>query len=358
MLPRPAHRHCPAFDASYTGETVPKVTLSLRRFAARSGEDSRVAMRTFGLLLLPDFPLLAFASVLDPLRSANYGLPTRRYAWFLLSDDGDPVSASCGLRVPIDARLQAAKGLDDLIVVAGNEACRYSNPDTLAALRRLARKGCRIGGVSLGSFLLARAGLLTGYRCTLHWANLDSFREEFPTIEARPSVYEIDRDRYSCAGGTAALDMMLALIAQDHGRAAAIQVADNLIYHNLREGGEAHRMSPRNRFGASHPKLLEAIALMEVNTEETLSRAQLADRVGISQRQLERLFKKYLGRTPSNFYLQTRLARARALILQSTMPILDVAIACGFVSHAHFTKVYRQHFGCTPSEDRASQRVA
>jgi len=314
-------------------------------------------MRTFGLLLLPDFPLLAFGSALDPLRSANYGLKHPLYAWKLLSDDGDPVSASCGVTIPVDTRLSVVSGLDDLIVVAGSEAYRYSNPDTLATLRRLARKGCRIGGVSLGTFILARAGLLNGHRCTLHWANLDSFREEFPTIEARPSVYEIDRGRYSCAGGTAALDMMLALIAQDHGRAASIQVADNLIYHNLREGSEAHRMSPRNRFGTSHPKLLEAIGLMEANTEDALSRAQLADRVGISQRQLERLFKKYLGCTPSSFYLKTRLVRARGLILQSAMPILDVAIACGFVSHAHFTKVYRQHFGRTPSEDRISQRL-
>jgi transcriptional regulator GlxA family with amidase domain len=194
--------------------------------------------------------------------------------------------------------------------------------------------------------------LLDGFRCTVHWENLDAFREDFPDLDVTGELFEIDGPRLTCSGGTASLDMMLSLIAQSHGRDLAAQVAEQFIHERIRDTHDHQRMSLQGRLGISHPKLLQVITMMEAHLEEPLARAELARRAGLSTRQLERLFRRYLGRTPTRYYLELRLHRARALLTQTAMSILNVALACGFVSASHFSKCYREFFHKMPREER------
>jgi transcriptional regulator GlxA family with amidase domain len=242
--------------------------------------------------------------------------------------------------------------LPTLFVCGGIGAEHYRNSQLYARLRRLASHGTAIGAVCTGTYVLARAGLLDGYRCTIHWENLAGFAEEFPDIEVIPELYEIDRNRFTCAGGTAAIDMMLSLIALRLGYDVAAGVADQLMHHRIRSGYEGQRMELRARLNISHPKLLEAISAMENSLESPVGCAELADSVCLSPRQLERLFRKHLNESPTRYYLGLRLDRARYLLLQTSLSILNVALACGFVSASHFSKCYREYFGWAPSDER------
>lgn len=310
---------------------------------------------TFAFLLLPRFSMMSLSGVLDPLRAANRLAEGQLYDWRLISTDGQPVRSSSRVQVMVDAAMREVERLSNLVVVTGFEPERYATKDVLGWLRRLDRQGCRMGAVSTGSHILARAGLLDGYRCTIHWENLASFCEAFPNVIATEEVYEIDRTRFTASGGTAALDMMLGLIGLRHGRPLATGVAEQFIHERIRDNRDHQRMALRRRLGVPHAKLLAAVELMEQHLEEPLTRADLAKRAGLSTRQLERLFGKYLNRTPTRYYLELRLARARALLMQTSMPVLDVALACGFVSASHFSKCYRERFNRTPREDRSEQ---
>ena len=306
----------------------------------------------FGYLALPQFSLLNLGSAIDPLRAANRMSGRRLYAWRVISMAGAQVPSSSGTDIVVNSTLAEIDRIANLIVVAGMEPQRYALPAVLARLRRLARTGCRLGAVSTGSYVLAKAGLLDGYRCTIHWESLGSFREAFPDLEATQELYEIDRDRITCSGGTAAIDLMLNLVARQHGHELAAGVADQILHERIRDQHDHQRMSLPARLGVRHPKLLAVIELMEENLEEPLSRIDLARSAGLSTRQLERLFRKYLNRSPARYYLELRLDRARLLLLQTNMSIIDVALACGFVSASHFSKCYRDFFGRTPRKER------
>ena len=201
-----------------------------------------------------------------------------------------------------------------------------------------------LGALCTGSYLLARAELLNGYRCTIHWENLASLREEYPRLIISSELFEVDRDRYTCSGGTAPLDMMLHLIARQQDQPLAAAISEEFLCERIRGRHDRQRIPLRLRLGTSQPKLIEAVALMEANLEEPMSPDELALHVGLSRRQLERLFQKYLSCVPTRYYLELRLARARQLLLQTTMSIVDVAFACGFVSAPHFSKCYRDFF--------------
>ncbi len=322
------------------------------RAATAPGDETR----SFGFLLLPKFSLLAFTSAVEPLRSANRLTGRPLYDWRLISRDGGPVASSGAIEVMTQAAIAEVGRIANLFVVTGLDAQVIDDRKILSWLRRLERGGCRLGALSTGSYILARAGLLDGYRCTIHWENLAGFREDFPGIDVTAEVYEIDRDRMTCSGGTAAMDLVLGLIAADHGRELATAVAEQFIRERIRGPGEPQRMGLRNRLGITHPKLLKVIEIMEGNLEEPLSRGALAADTGISTRQLERLFAKYLQRTPTRYYLELRLHRARGLLSQTALSVLDVALACGFVSASHFSKCYRESFHKTPREERAPPR--
>ncbi|MDW7746115.1 GlxA family transcriptional regulator [Halomonas sp.] len=307
-----------------------------------------------GFLLMPGFSQLAFSAALEPLRMANHLADRPLYTWHLVSRDGTPVTASSGLPTTVDQALEPMPPLDLLLVCGGVDVQAHCDRATLIWLRRLAERRIPLGAVCTGGYVLARAGLLDGYRCTLHWEHIGSLHEarRFPEVTFTSQLFVMDRDRYTCSGGIAPLDMMLNLIGRQQGLALAEAIAEEFIHERIRGVGDRQRSPLRVRLGHSHPKLEEVATLMEANLQEPLALDELARYAGLSRRQLERLFQRYVGCPPLKYYLELRLARARLLLQQTRMPITEVALACGFVSPPHFTKCYHDHFGHSPSGER------
>ena len=300
--------------------------------------------------------MIAFASAIEPLRLANRAAGATAYRWRVLTVDGQPATASNGIGVAADGSYADAGPASAAIVCAGVDVQTFDHRDLVARLRTLSARGVPLGALCTGAYVLARGGLLDGHRCTIHWENHEAFREEFPDITVTLELFEIDRTRFTCAGGTAAIDMMLSMIAPQKGQEVAATVTDQLIHHRMRDAHERQRMELRARLGVAHPKLISVVAEMERCLEHPMSCADLADGVGLSTRQLERLFRKYIGQAPTRYYLGLRLERARHLLLQTSMPILSVGLACGFVSASHFSKCYSEHFSRTPSRERRLPR--
>jgi transcriptional regulator GlxA family with amidase domain len=305
-----------------------------------------------GLILIPRFSLIAFTAAVEPMRVANRLSGRTLYEWRLFSIDGAPVQSSCGIALHPEGDLPAAEVCKTIVICGGLDIHRFEDKSLFSWLRRIDRQGAEIGALCTGSHVLARAGLLEGYRSTIHWENLPSFCEDFPEIEVTTELFEIDRNRFTCSGGTAAIDMMLNVITRQHGHELAAKVADQFMHERIRDHHDHQRMSLPVRLGVRHPKLLAVIEIMETNLEEPLSRARMAKDAGLSTRQLERLFRKYLNRSPARYYLELRLNKARLLLLQTNMSVIDVALACGFVSASHFSKCYRDFFGHTPRKER------
>lgn len=309
-----------------------------------------------GFFLVPSFSMIAFTSAIEPLRLANHCSEKDLFEWSLYSPDGEPVEASNGISIAVDGSYRDAERLAAYIVCAGIDVQNRDHRDLIASLRRLSSFGSGVGAVCTGSYVLAKAGLLDNHRTTIHWENLASLTADFPDLDVSEDLFEIDRNRFTCAGGTAAIDMILSIIASDYSPELAAHITDLFVHHRIREAGERQRMDLRSRLGVSHPKLLAVIQRMEETVETPVTCAELARQAGISPRQLERLFSKYLGHSPTRHYLSVRLERARFLLLQTSMPILSVAMACGFVSASHFSKSYSDHFGCTPSTERRGRK--
>src|SRR5215468_6796543 len=319
------------------------------------GAASSELPQRIGFVLIPNFSMIAFTSAIEPLRLANRAAGRELYSWRLLSGDGKPVAASNRIVLQVEGDIERASGLGTVILCSGIDAHLFQDRSLFAGLRRLDRQGADIGALCTGSHVLARAGLLDGYRCTIHWENIAAFTEDFPDIEVTSELFEVDRNRFTCSGGTAALDMMLNLIARQHGHEVAAAVSDQFMHERIRDEHDQQRMALPARLGVRHPKLMSVIKLMEENLEEPHDRAKLAKSAGLSSRQLERLFRKYLNRSPARYYVELRLNRARLLLLQTNMPVIDVALACGFVSASHFSKCYRDFFGKTPRKERTVQ---
>lgn len=315
------------------------------------------APRRYGFLLLPQFPLMSYASAVEPLRAANHLAGRPLYAWRHIAVAGDVIQASNGVDIVADARIGDAVGLDALFVCAGGNPAQFREAPTLNWLRMLARDGVAVAGMSGGSYILARAGLLDGFRCTIHWEHIPAFEEEFPALAIRRTLYEIDRSRVTCAGGIASLDMMLALIERDHGAGLADEISEWFLRTQPRPGSGPQRMTLRERYRVTHPKLLKALTLMERRLEEPMTCAAVADEVELSVRQLERLFGDHLGTTPQLHYLAVRLERAQTLLRQTALAVAEIAVACGFVSTSHFARAYRRQFGHSPRQERVSPRT-
>lgn len=311
-----------------------------------------------GFLLIPDFALLPYASAIEPLRAANRLSGRLLYRWSHVSLDGAPASASNGVAIAADAGVGADLRLDYLFVCAGGNPARFHHQPTFAWLRQLARRGIRLGGISGGPYLLARANLLAGYRFTLHWEHAPAFLEDYPDLDLRRSLYEIDRDRLTCSGGTAPLDMLHAVIARDHGTDLALAVSEWFLQTRVREGAGPQRMPLRERLGIAHAPLLNVIGRMEQTIEHPEARQDLARLAGVSLRQLERLFRQHLGRSLGEHYLILRLDRARDLLRQTSLSVLEIALACGFASASHFSRSYAARFGYPPRSERLAQRLA
>lgn len=311
-----------------------------------------------GVVLTPGFSLMAFASTVEPLRGANLISGKILYRWTHLSPEGGTAMSGGGLEV-VTTALSAVSETDfDMVVVCGGVGSEtYRNNKLRAFLRRLARHDVIIGSVSTASFILAAAGLLDNRRCTVHWDYLEVFREAFPHIDAAGELFVIDHGIFTCAGGTAAMDVMLQFIRQRQDDRFASLVSDQFIYGTMRQPKDAQRMALRNRLGIAHPVIVNAIEIMEGAVETPLKLPHIAERVGVSTRQLERLFRRYLGCSPTRHYTRTRLESARKLLRHSTLSVLEVGIACGFTSASHFARAYRRHFNVVPSGDRKPESV-
>jgi transcriptional regulator GlxA family with amidase domain len=311
--------------------------------------------RRFVFVLLPRFSLMSFAGAIDCLRIANRVLGHDGYSWHLVSDGGRPQTCSADIEYMVQGDLAELTRDDTVIVCGGLDVAENTSRRLLAWLRRESRRGVRVGGLCTASYTLAKAGLLDGKRATIHWENHDSFSEEFEEVELTKSVFVVDGNRYSTAGGTSSIDLFLYLIAAHSGDGVANEVADQLIYASIRTDRDTQRLSVPTRIGVRHPKLGQVIQMMEANIEEPISPAILARDVGMSTRQLERLFRRYLNRSPKRYYMELRLQKARNLLMQTDMSVINVALACGFTSPSHFSKCYRSHYQTTPYRERGAQ---
>lgn len=307
----------------------------------------------FGFLLVPNFTLIGFSSATEPLRMANMVVRGKRYEWITISADGQAVAASNGVQIMPDYAIGNAPPMDALFVCGPNPIPPAGDPLVIRWLRKLSEERTPLGGICTGSYLLARAGLLAGYRCTIHWEDTDCLIDDFKGIVVSGKVFELDRDRYTCSGGISPIDMMVTLIGQQQGgRELASAVAELLVCERIRSPNDMQRVPLRQKLGTGQPKLSEAVALMESNLEEPLSVDELAKYVDLSGRQLERLFQEHLKCTPGSYYLELRLVRARQLLLRTEQAIIDIADACGFASVAHFTRRYSEFFGIPPGKER------
>lgn len=302
-------------------------------------------------VLLPKFSMIALYGALEPLRVANR-FAGRVFSWRFVSLDGEPVSASNEIPVSVSGELGAVGRPALVIFCASYEPEKHVQRKMLAKVRQLARQGVTLGGVDTGPFVLASAGLLDGYRATVHWESLPGFRESFPSVDVTTALYEIDRDRMTCEGGAASIDMMLEYVARTHDRKLAVTVADQLVHFRFSDGAGEARLPAQVRYQISHPRVLSVIDAMEQNIEEPLEVTALARLAGLSVRQMERLFRAELAMPPKRFYQQLRLERAERLLNYSHMTVTDVAVACGFPALEHFTRSYKARFGAPPSRHR------
>ena len=322
-------------------------------------------VRSFVFYLVPQFSLLPFTSAVEVLRIANRMLGYEAYRWRIASDTGARVCSSSGIAIDPDTSLSDERRAlmgerrpDLVLVCSGIDVEDYYNKSFEAWLRELNNRGCGIGAMCTGSHLLARAGLLKGRRCAIHWENMPGFTETWPEIDAHADLFVIDRNIYTSAGGTASLDMMLYLIGREFGEGLVNAICEQALTDRVRLSSERQRLPLSARLGVQNGKVLQIIELMEANLAEPLTLVEIADAVGLSRRQIERLFRQDMGRSPARYYLEIRLDRARRLLAQSTMPVVDVAVACGFVSASHFSKCYREIYRCSPQQERAQRRQA
>lgn len=305
-------------------------------------------------LLLPEFSMMGFVSAIEPLRVANR-FRQHSYRWHILSCDGGPVTASNGTSVNAEGGFQNAAAVETLFVVAGFNPLACYRPALAAWLRALQRQGAALAAVDTGAFVLAEAQLLGAGPVTLHWEARPAFMERYPALAVTQELFETEAPCITCAGGTAAIDLMLALIGRKHGRDLAAAVSEQFVLGRIRSPSDHQRMEIAARYGLHSKKTIQVIKLMQEHIEDPLSADDLAGMISVTRRQLERLFAAHLHDTPAHFYVGVRLERARELLQQTDMSIMAVCVACGFGSASHFSRAYRARFGRSPKDDRAAQ---
>lgn len=309
--------------------------------------------QAIAFLLVEDFTHLAFSCAIEPLRIANLVAGRQLYRWSLISADGREARSSNGCLTRVDRGL-APLGRDELLfVISGIGVERRVTPETLSFLRRERARGTRIGAICSGAYVLAEAGFLDGVEAAIHWGYHDLMAERFPGVRLRPSVFVAGPRFDTASGGTAAADLMLHLIGRAHGQELATEVADQMVYNAVREGTAPQRVSIQARHGTRNACVVRAIRMFEENLELPLRPVEVAARLGISARQLERLFDRHLGTSPKRYAMELRLNRARNLIVQTEQSVAEVAMASGFTSTSHFSRVFRARYGVSPAAQRA-----
>ncbi|MER9606643.1 GlxA family transcriptional regulator [Mesorhizobium sp. M0243] len=301
--------------------------------------------------------MMSFASATEPLRAANRVLGREAFVWELCTVDGSPVTASNGV-VFSGARVDGVLARSHALFVCGGvRVDRSDQKPYLTLLRRAARLGVMLGALSTASYLLAKAGLLDGYRCTIHWENRSAFEEEFPNIRMSYSLYELDRNRLTCSGGTAAMDMMLHIIADRYGLDIARAVANQFHHERIRDAQEDQQGGRLQQFGALPPPMQTAIRAMQENIESPIGIKYLATHARVSPRQLERQFNIHLGISPARYYLSLRVERARELLIYTEQPVTDISLAAGFGSASHLSRWFREFYNIRPMDLRRSANL-
>ncbi len=307
---------------------------------------------SFVFYLVDEFAHIAFSCAIEPLRIANLESGQALYEWSFASENGETAMSSSGTVIRVHGGFDKRWQADRLFVLSGLNMRNHISRSLLAALRRERLHGTPIGALCSAAYILAFAGMLDGMRTAVHWQFHDLFVEEFPDVDLVPNVFVPDEKIITASGGTATADLMLHLIRTAHGEDLADRVADQMVLSSVRESTAAQKISVQARHGMRNPHLTQAIQRMSEEIEDPLSTTEVAAHVGISTRQLERLFRRYLDRSPSKYYQEIRMQRARNLLLQSEKSVTEIAIACGFRSVTHFSRVYRGFFGVSPGEQR------
>lgn len=319
-----------------------------------SGPVSRAtAPISYAVLVFPGFPLMAFSAVMEPLRAANLLAGRPIYSWTVVADGDAPLRASNGLKVEPDHGASAAPDVNRIVICSGGDAEVLTADHALSWIRRQLRGGAALGAVADGAFFLARAGLLTGYACTLHWTSQPAFREAFPEIDLQPDLFVIDRSRFTSTGGIGALDMMLSIIAADCGAELAAAVAEWFLHSPLRDDADRQRLPLRLRTGIQDALVLSAVATMEQALDDPMEVRTIARALGVSPDRLERAFRRETGQAPATYLRRLRLKHAAELLAHSASQIDAVALSCGFLSASSFSRAFRLEFGCAPREMRA-----
>lgn len=306
----------------------------------------------FVFALVEEFTHLAFACAVDPLRIANLITEQQLYKWSFASEDGQVANSSNEATTVVHHSFEDIPGCDRLFVLSGLNMKTRMSAKLLNALRRHRARGTRIGALDSGAYILAKAGFLNDQRAAIHWDYHDSFMEEFPEVNLVRSVFVADDRFITASGGTATADLMLHLIERDHGYDLAVAVSDQMVYNAVRDASAAQRVSLQSRNGMRNPHLARAIQIMHDHIETPVSPSAIAQELGISTRQLERLFGKFLNSSPKKYFTEIRLERARHLLLQTEASVTEVALACGFDNPGNFSRVYRAAFGITPMLQR------
>ncbi len=308
----------------------------------------------FAFLLIPRFNMMALTATLEPLRVANYLSGRPLYEWSLYSPEGTQVVASNGMAITTEALPKEAKGLDAAFLCGSWNSEQYHNPALLAWLRRHDRLGVTLGAMDIGSYILARAGLLSGYRAAVLWYCQRAFAERFPDVVVEEQLYITDRKRITIAGGSAGTDAMLTDVAQRFGAALAQEVAGHILHGPIRPGDSPQRRVENREEEVLHPIVRAAVARMENNIEEPLPIPQIAAAVQVSQRKLERIFQKHAGCSASRYYQALRLQHALVMLNNTDLSIREISLACGYSSLSHFAKSFTKKYGKRPRDCRDS----
>ncbi len=305
-----------------------------------------------GILLIDGFALMSYAGIIEPMRAANLGMGETVYEISHLAV-ADFAKSSSGAMIPtqkLEDLEPGQTGLDRLFVVAGGDPFAFENRDVLAWLRRAGRSDLEIAGVSGGPVILAMAGLLDGYHLTVHWEHADLLSRRFPDLQIKRTLFVMDRNRVTCAGGTAPLDLMYAWISIDCGEKFAREVSDWFLHTEIRPPIGPQKSGLIERYGTHNRAVLQAIEAMETHIADTLSQSELTHFSGVSERQLHRLFVNEMGVAPMSFYRDLRLDHAAKLLEQSTMSITQITFATGFSSTSHFSTKFAKKFGMNPRQ--------
>lgn len=308
--------------------------------------------RRVGILVFPGFALMSFAATVEPFRAANLLAGRRLYDLTYFSSGTDIVQSSTAAGVTCSRLDNSIPKLDYLFVVAGGDPTRAHDPKTFSWIRRLATSKTKIGGVSGGPVILARAGVMAGRRMTVHWEHALTLKELDPELLLERSIYVMDRDRLTCAGGIAALDMVHSMITEHHGSAFADRVSDWFLHTEIRPGFGPQRGGIAQRLGINNASVIDAVRVMEDRIAEPLGLPEIASIVGLSARQLNRLFQTHLGSSAIAYYETIRLSAARALLRHSSLSVTDIAHATGYASLPHFSARFTRASGETPSSYR------